>query len=126
MGELFKKKKLNDEEKLHRLAAAMLEYMARTAESLPEVGKFETHSVSAKYPGTDYEGILCYEPNLAGDERLRRLRLGMHEGDSDKLHSFYFLKGTKAECVNWMKENGNVEVLVKDLKELKEKLDNAD
>lgn len=115
---------MTNEERLDRLIEKMVECQAKNVVSLPEQGRFEPHAVTISYPGTDWNGRLLYEYDLVdSSQRSRRLRAALCREGSDRMVSCYLFKGSKAECLTWLGEKENQQVLKKKFAGL---LDSAD
>lgn len=113
-----KRDRTNDE-LLDFLIPKLLECMKQKIDSLPERGKFDSHSVSITYPGTTCEAYLIYTYDLLDEgARNRRLRVAMHRQGCDRVVSFYLFKGSKAECLAWLEQPGILDVLKKDYADL--------
>lgn len=105
---------MTNDERLDMLIGKMREFLKEKVKSLPEQGRFQTHSVTISYPGTAYEALLIYEFDLIdGGQRNRRLRASVRRQGSDKMISCYLFKGAKAECLAWLEETENQQVLKK-------------
>ena len=115
---------MKKDEKLHTLLSGMMEYLEKRIKALPEEGKFESHFVVMDYPGTKYEGFLRYEYDLTDDSgNGRRLVTAMAPAGTGQAVSHYLFKGTKQDCLSWLKQEGTEALLAEDYARLKESVD---
>ena len=103
------------------LSSRMLEYLAGQVEKSPERGKIKPFFVCIDYPKSGCEGVLFYENDLTDPtEQKRRIRVAMRKQGCDRLVSHYLFKGTREECVAWMKDEQTLEILLEEFAQLKE------
>lgn len=118
---------MTKEEKLHILIPRMMEHLAKQIGDLPSKGPFEPNFVVIDYPDTNYEGFLRYEIDRTdGSGKGRRLRTSMCPVGSNMAISHYIFKGTKGECLAWLRDKETEAILTADYTELKESLDKRD
>lgn len=115
---------MTKEEKLHILITGMMEYLRKQIKALPDKGSFESHFVAMDYPGTNYEGFLRYEYDLTEcSGKGRRLSTSMCPVGSSQVVSHYIFKGTKQECLAWLRDKNTEKVLTEDYESLKDSVD---
>ncbi len=116
-------KKMGKSETVTRLCEVILEHYDA---HIPAKDRCQPLSVSGTWPGTDYAAVLQIEQDLTGPVENRRIRVMMHEKDSDKAVSFYMAKGEGAVVKAWLSAPENREELLQSYEKLKASVDDFD
>ncbi|MBQ4077830.1 hypothetical protein IJD15_01445 [bacterium] len=115
---------LTYEQKMNILVPKTKEVLAETAEKqVPENGLFRKVFVSFSVPDTDNKALLGIEYDEAEPKTQRRLFVGVHHNNSDRLTQNYLLKGTKAEILEYLKDNSNQQSIIDSVNNLSKKTD---
>lgn len=85
---------------------------------VPENGKFQPFSFSYVIPGTTNKVKMTVEYDGQDPKTQRRLSVGVHHKDRDRLTSEYILKGTKKEIMSYLQDDKNYDFLRKTINEL--------
>lgn len=90
------------EEKMRQLFQKVAEVLVEHAQArVPETGSFRKVGVDAEIRDEDWECTLGIEESYLSDTE-RRVTLGVHQKNSDRLVSNYLFRGTKQEVLNWL------------------------
>lgn len=90
------------EQKMTILFQKVAEVLTEHAKArVPETGSFRKVAVDAEIGDEDWESTLGIEESYLS-EIERRVTLGVHKKDSDRLVSNYLFKGTKQEVLTWL------------------------
>jgi len=85
---------------------------------VPENGKFFQVGVTFDIPDTFNEAIVKVIHDAEKPKNLRRLVVEMHHQNSDKMFSVFTKKGTKAEIMEYLKQQNTESDILKHLTEL--------
>ncbi len=100
------------------------EVLAERAEmEVPENGKFSSVSASFKIPDTQNKARIIISHDELEPKNLRRLSVGVHHINSDRLTSNYILKGTKKEILDYLKDQKSQDELIGIIGHLSESVD---
>lgn len=90
------------EQKMNQLFQKVAEVLTEHAQAkVPETGSFRKVAVDAEIGDEDWESTLGIEESYLS-ETERRVTLGVHKKDSDRLVSNYLFKGSKQEVLTWL------------------------
>lgn len=100
------------------------EFLAdRTEKEIPENGLFRKIFVAFDVPDTNNEALLLIEMDGEEPRTQRRLSIGVHHRNADRLTSNYVLKGTKKEIIEYLKDFSNQQFIIDTVKDLSDKTD---
>ena len=110
------------DEKMNILVPKTKEILADSAEKqVPENGLFRKVFVSFDVPDSDNTAILGIEYDEGEHKTQRRLFVGVHHNNSDRLTRNYLLKGNKEEILAFLKDPSNKEDIIKTVNHLSQK-----
>ena len=90
------------EQKMNQLFQKVAEVLAEHATArIPETGSFRKVAVDAHIGEENWESTLGIEESYLS-ETERRVSLGVHTADDDRLVCNYLFKGTKQEILTWL------------------------
>lgn len=119
-----KPKVLTYEQKMNILVPKTKEVLAETSEmQVPENGLFRKVFVSFAVPDTNNEAIFGIEYDENEPKTQRRLFVGVHHENRDALIKNYILKGTKAQILEYLKDNSNQQDLINTVNTLSARAD---
>ena len=99
--------------------------LASAAEKqLPENGKFKPITIEYKIPDTMNMAKIGIEYDENEPKSMRRLTVGVHHQNADRLISNYVFKGDKNQVIEYLNNADNAPDFVNTIKELSEKTDN--
>ncbi len=75
----------------------------RAEREVPENGKFRRIFVAFDVPDTQNEALISIENDANEPNDMRRLIIGVHRLNSDRITSNYIFKGTKKEILEYLK-----------------------
>ncbi|MCD7740426.1 MAG: hypothetical protein LUH11_03660 [Candidatus Gastranaerophilales bacterium] len=90
---------------------------------VPENGKFNRIFVAFNIPETPNEAVFTIEHDELNPKNSRRLSIGVHHNNMDRLFSNYVLKGTKQEILDYLKNKDNYKDILEIVNNLSEKTD---
>lgn len=106
------------------LVSKTREFLAdRTEKEIPENGLFRKIFVAFDVPETNNEALLLLEMDGEEPRTQRRLSIGVHHKNADRLTSNYVLKGTKKEIIEYLKDFSNQQFIIDTVKDLSDKTD---
>lgn len=115
---------LNKDEKMKILVPTTKEVLTDIAEKeVPENGQFRKVFVSFDIPNSTNEAKLIIEQDETEPKTQRRLSVGVHHQNSDRLISNYLLKGTKKEIIDFLKDDNNNQEIIDAVNILSSKTD---
>ena len=115
---------LSYDEKMNILVPKTKEVLVETAEKqVPENGLFRKVFVSFAVPDTDNKALLGIEYDETEPKTQRRLFVGVHHNNSDRLTRNYLLKGTKTEILEYLKDDSNQQNIIDSVNTLSKKTD---
>jgi len=91
--------------------------------SVPENNKFQPVSVDYNLPDSQNMAKVTVECDYENPANQRRVSVGVHHKDRDRLISNYLFKGTKQEVINFLKDEKNQQQFVDSIKTLSAKTD---
>ncbi len=95
------------------------EIIASSAErQVPENGKFKPVSVGYHIPGSQNMAKVIVECDGEEPKTQRRIRVGVHHQDRDRLTSNYIYKGTKKEVLEYLSDEKNLAQFIETIKKL--------
>ena len=110
------------DEKMNILVQKTKEVLADNAEKqVPENGLFRKVFVSFDVPDSDNTAMIGVEYDEDEPKTQRRLFVGVHHTNSDRLTRNYLLKGTKEEILAFLKDTSNQEDIIKTVNHLSQK-----
>lgn len=111
-------------EKLNIIVKKSMEVFADHADkTVPENGKFLRSNVFFEIPETQNEGLLFIEYDGENPKTQRRLSVGVHNKNSDRLISNYLFKGTKQEILEYLQNDKNKDEIIQSVNNLSDKTD---
>lgn len=100
-----RKEIMTKDEKMNILVPKASNLLAQRAErEVPENGKFTKIFVAFDVPDTQNEALISIEADQGQPKDMRRLSIGVHRMNSDRITSNYMLKGTKREILDYLKK----------------------
>lgn len=113
-----------DKSKMDNLVAKTMEFLSdRTDKEIPENGLFRKIFVAFDVPKTNNEAMLILEMDNEDPRTQRRLSVGVHHQNADRLTSNYLSKGTKQEIINYLNNKENQAEITESVKKLSDKTD---
>ena len=79
--------------------------------------------MSFAVPDTDNKALLGIEYDETEPKTQRRLFVGVHHNNSDRLTRNYLLKGTKTEILEYLKDDSNQQSIIDSVNTLSKKTD---
>lgn len=99
---------LSKDEKMQILIPKCSDVLVQRAEKeVPENGKFRKIFVAFDIPETTNEALITIEADAKDYKNQRRVSIGVHHQNSDRVISNYMFKGTKQEIIEYLKDNNN-------------------
>ncbi len=95
----------------------------RAEREVPENGKFRKIFVAFDIPETQNEALISIEHDAVSPEVNRRLSVGVHRQNSDRITSNYLFKGTKREVLDYINNKDNQAELHKTINNLSKSVD---
>ena len=86
-------------------------------------GKFRKIFVAFDIPQTQNEALITIEHDAIDPKTNRRLSVGVHRQNSDRITSNYIFKGPKKEVLDYLKNNDNQNELYKIVTDLSKSVD---
>ena len=115
---------LSKEEKMQILIPKGTDFlMQRIEKEVPENGKFKKLSVSFDIPDTQNKAQFIVEADGKDFKDQRRVSIGVHHKNSDRVISNYMFKGTKQEVLAYLNNPENFEDFTKTVNELSTAVD---
>ncbi len=115
---------LSDDEKTNLLIEKSRDILYQRAErEVPENGKFRKIFVAFDIPQTQNEALITIEHDAIDPKTNRRLSVGVHRQNSDRITSNYIFKGPKKEVLDYLKNNDNQNELYKIVTDLSKSVD---
>ncbi|MCD7780279.1 MAG: hypothetical protein LUH05_06360 [Candidatus Gastranaerophilales bacterium] len=115
---------LSKEEQMPLLIKKGAEILNQNAErQVPENGKFNRVFVAFDIPETQNEAIISIEHDELNPKESRRLSVGVHHNNKDRLFSNYILKGTKKEILSYLNNTDNHKEILDSVNNLSQKTD---
>lgn len=109
---------------MDNLVAKTMEFLSdRTEKEIPENGLFRKIFVAFDVPKTKNEALLLLEMDGEKPRTQRRLSVGVHHQNADRLTSNYLLKGTKKEIIEYLNNKDNKKEIIDAVKKLSDKTD---
>ncbi len=110
--------------KLNILVPKTKEVLCDIAErEVPENGQFRKVYVTFDVPETNNQAVLSIEHDAVEPKNQRRLSIGVHNKNSDRIISNFLKKGSKSEILEYLKDNGNMEQIIEAVNKLSNKTD---
>ncbi len=112
----------NNEQVFKKIVNTSNEMLANLAERLvPENGKFNSVAIDYKLPKSNNMAKVMIECDLEDPKTQRRISVGVHHKDRDRLISNYICKGTKKEVLDYLKAEENKQTFFDTINELSAK-----
>ena len=109
---------------LKKIVTTSNDILANAAEKqVPENDKFSDVSIEYQIPTTQNMAKVIIECDGKEPKTIRRIAVGVHHQNSDRIISKYLYKGTKKELLNYLRDENNQEIFLDIIKELSEKTD---
>ena len=119
-----KPKVYSDKEKTDILVSKSRQILAqKTEKEVPENGQFRKIFVAFDVPNTQNEAVLSIEHDLKNPKIQRRLFIGVHHQNRDRLFSNMLLRGTKQEIIDYLNSEDNQELVKTLTAHLSDKVD---
>lgn len=119
-----KSKMQEKESSMGNLVSKTREFLAdRTEKEIPENGLFRKIFVAFDVPNTNNEAMLVLEMDGEEPRTQRRLSVGVHHKNADRLTSNYLLKGTKEEIISYLNDSSNQQDIINLVNDLSQKTD---
>ncbi len=97
--------KMTKDEKMDILVEKASNLLVQRAErEVPDNGKFSRIFVAFDIPDTQNEALISFEHDEIEPKDMRRLSIGVHRANSDRITSKYIVKGTKKELIEYLKK----------------------
>lgn len=109
---------------LNKIVTTSNGMLASAAEKqVPENGKFKPITIEYKIPDTVNMAKITIECDENEPKATRRLSVGVHHQNADRLISNYVFKGDKNQVIEYLNNADNAPDFVNTIKELSEKTD---
>lgn len=110
---------------LNKIVTKSNEMIASAAEKqVPENGKFTPLTISYNIPDSMNMAKITIECDENEPKTTRRVSVGVHHQNADRLISNYIFKGDKSKVIEYLNNADNSSEFIKTIKELSEKTDN--
>ena len=116
--------KMKDKEHMLEILRLVFQHEAENAEkNVPEEGKFQRIICACNFMKEGQEAFVTVL-RTSNSNNVCLVTLNMHRPLSDRIFTHYMLEGSKAEAVNWLRDEKNIELAFDELTELANKMEN--
>ena len=115
---------MKDKKHMLEILELVFQRVAEDAEkNIPEEGKFQRIICACNFMQERQEAFLSVL-RTSNSNNVCLVTLNMHRPLSDKIFTHYMFEGSKAEAINWLKDEKNIEKAYNQLTELAKKMEN--